>query len=494
MRIFRLNFFLLLIIFSGLFSFGCYKTDYYTGNDVNLRFSTDTLVFDTVFTTIGSATRILKIFNDLDRPIELSSVYLDKKELSKFKLNIDGLSSNEATYIEIGPKDSIYVFGEVTIDPDEPISVSPFVIEDQIVFEVNGNIHKVVLEAWGQNANYLPGKFGKGKAYLTTCDLGVQNWDDDKPYVIYGTLLVDSCTIHIPEGTKVYIHGGYAKSDSGQEYNDGQIYFLKHGKLNIEGSFENPVVFQTDRLEHKYDDISGLWSGLYFLDGSSGNTINHAILKNANIGLYLDSLVDLKMSYTKILHNISAGIYARHASLEAYNCLIADSGGYGLYLRYGGNYSLDYCTVANYNNQNEALYMGNYNCLDYLCTEFVLNPINANFNNCIFYGNDEDELFFEDASSGDNNEFFNYQFRNCLVTVDELLDSDPFRGFFDHCENCINGAGEESLFLDIDNYNFHLDTLSIAIDKALILPGIDDDLDGIKRDNLPDIGCFEFVL
>ena len=45
----------------------CYKTDYYDGSEVNLRFSVDTLVFDTVFTTVGSATRILKVYNDESR-------------------------------------------------------------------------------------------------------------------------------------------------------------------------------------------------------------------------------------------------------------------------------------------------------------------------------------------------------------------------------------------------------------------------------------------
>ena len=48
----------------GLVISSCRKDDYYTGSDVVLRFSVDTLTFDTVFTEVGSATRVLKVYND----------------------------------------------------------------------------------------------------------------------------------------------------------------------------------------------------------------------------------------------------------------------------------------------------------------------------------------------------------------------------------------------------------------------------------------------
>ena len=468
----------------------CYERDYYSGNDALLRFSSDTLVFDTVFTTIGSATRILKVYNDREEPVEISSIYVEDLD-SKFRINVNGVTGNSVDYVEVGAGDSIYIFGEVTVDPDEPLTSSPFVIEDRIIFELNGNKQDVLLEAWGQNANYIPGKQAKGKAYLTTCDFGEQVWDDDKPYVIYGTLLVDSCTIRIPEGTQIYVHGGYVRTESGSEYNDGQLYFLQHGKLIVEGSSENPVVFQTDRLEHEYDDISGLWSGIFFLNASTGNMISNAVLKNANIGIYLDSATQLDLSYTKVLHNISAGIYARQANLKASNCLIADSGGYGLFLRYGGNYQLDHCTVVNFNNQQEAMYLGNYQCLDPLCSSLDVYPVNASFRNCIFYGNGEDELFFEDAYP-DNPGLFQYNMEHCLIKAKDMLSEGDFTDLLDNCTNCLNGAGEEDLFLDMDNYNYRPDTNSIVINKGLIIPELIDDIEGNPRDTQPDIGCYEF--
>lgn len=470
----------------------CYERSYYTADDANLRFSTDTLLFDTVFTTVGSATRILKVYNDLDQAVQLDGIYLEKGSASKFRLNIDGIEGVESNLVEIGPQDSIYIFGEVTVDPDDPLESSPFVIEEKLIFDLNGTQQDILLEAWGQNANYIPGKFAKGKVYQTTCNMGEELWDDPRPYVLYGTLLIDSCTLRIPAGTEVFFHGGFVRSDGGQEYNDGQLYIMKHGKLLIEGTADAPVTFQTDRLEHQYDDISGLWSGLYFLDGSTGNNIEHAILKNANIGIFLDSACTLDISYSKILHNISAGIYARHATVNAVNCLIADSGAYGFVGRYGGSYKLDHCTIANYDNQQEAIYLGNYKCLDYLCSEVDLNPLFARFRNCILYGNGDDELFLEDATLGMQPELFDYYFDHCLVAVDELLDPTAQPDFFDFCNECLNGAGDEKLFYDPSNYNYTPDTLSIVIDKGFQIPGIMDDLYGELRDNNPDIGCFEF--
>jgi hypothetical protein len=480
-----------LLFFSVLFN-ACYKTSYYDGNDVKLRFSTDTLVFDTVFTTVGSATRILKVYNDLDKAIELNAVYLEEGEQSKFRLNIDGVPTALRESVEIAAGDSIYIFGEVTVDPNEPLDISPFVIYDQLVFEVNGNKQSVLLEAWGQNANYIPGKFARGKVYLSTCDFGTETWDDPKPYVVYGTLLIDSCTLVLPEGTQLYFHGGFVRTDNDLEYNDGQLYIMQHGKLLVEGSSEKPVIFQTDRLEHKYDDISGLWSGLYFLDGSSGNKIEYAILKNANIGIFLDSATTLDLSYTAILHNISAGIFAQSATLNAYNCLIADSGAYGLVGRFGGEYNMDHCTVANYDNQQEALYLGNYRCDDPSCSTASVLPLKARFRNCIFYGNGDDEVFLEDITEGDEPAYFEYNFENCLVAVDELLHPSLQPDFFENCLNCLDDAGEEPLFQNIYAYNFRPDTNAVIIDNGMFISSIADDLDGLPRDNRPDIGCYEF--
>ncbi len=479
---------ILIVIFLFLSS-GCYKEKYYEGSDVQLRFSTDTLTFDTVFTTVGSATRILKIYNDKDLAVNISKIKIENNNHNQFRLNIDGISANKAENVEIGPNDSIYIFAETNINPDDPISISPFVIEDNIVFETNGQTQKVLLEAWGQNANYITGK-GKGKHFLTTCAMGEIVWDDQKPYVLYGSLHIDSCTLVLPENTRLYIHGGIAKSPNDNFYYDGNLYFHKNGKLKTLGTTENPVIIQTDRLEQKYQDINALWSGIFFLPESRGSELNNTIIQNATIGLYLDSLASISLNNTIIYHIGAIGIYSNHAELNAVNCLIADIGGYNVVMDYGGKMNMNFCTIYN-NNKDDALVLKNYKCLDSDCFETIPYPLEANFTNCIIYGDNQDELLLSNATK-DIPDNFKYNFENCLFQVKDITKNNQFPHFFDNTSACINGAGDNNLFLDIEKYDYRPDTMAIVIDKGKYIPGINTDIDGLPRDSNPDIGCYEF--
>ena len=65
-------------LFIGLFinlTVGCEGVDDYSTNpDLRLDFSTDTLSFDTVFTTIGSATKHFKVYNPHNENLRIESV------------------------------------------------------------------------------------------------------------------------------------------------------------------------------------------------------------------------------------------------------------------------------------------------------------------------------------------------------------------------------------------------------------------------------------
>ena len=58
-----------------------------TGNNI-LSFSVDTLLFDTIFTTVGSATRHLKVYNTDNNDIMINNIFLNRGANSSFKLNI----------------------------------------------------------------------------------------------------------------------------------------------------------------------------------------------------------------------------------------------------------------------------------------------------------------------------------------------------------------------------------------------------------------------
>jgi hypothetical protein len=134
----QLKYSLLLSIIASFFFQACRKDDFITNSSAKVAFTTDTLRFDTVF----------KIKNPHQQPIKISKIYLAKGEQSYFNLNIDGVSGDSQENIEIPAQDSVYVFAEVTINPND--QNNPFVIDEELIVETNGNTQKVILEAWGQ--------------------------------------------------------------------------------------------------------------------------------------------------------------------------------------------------------------------------------------------------------------------------------------------------------------------------------------------------------
>ncbi len=497
MKSFAVGVFQFLSILAIIFIFcwtGCRKDlDFNTDPSAKLSFSVDTLFFDTVFTTQGSATRIIKIFNHDNKPVKISKVYLEKGSGSMFNLNVDGTPGKSVSNVEIEANDSIYVFAEVTINPNDPLTISPFVLDENLIFELNGNQQKVVLEAWGQNANYIPNNHNSNGVAITTCQLGNISWNDPKPYVIYGVLLIDSCTLNIPAGTKIYVHGGVAKNVNGT-YSDGFIYTLTFGKLNITGTKDNPVVIQGDRLEAEFKDVPAQWAGIRIGPSSKGNIIRYAVIKNSIVGVRADSNSQVKIYNTRIYNTSSSGLLGVHATMVAENCLMYNNGGNAFQAEFGGNYFLSYCTLASYNNDQSALSLNNVKCLDVLCADKLLYGLSADIKNCIITGSQNDEI---DLLNGSNNPSdFTLNLKNNVVRVKDLLKANQFPNFLtDICINCINTKPIDHLFKDVNKDNYKLDTLSVAEQKAIPVPTILKDIDDRDRDAvMPDIGSYEYYV
>ncbi|RME94227.1 MAG: hypothetical protein D6772_14955, partial [Bacteroidetes bacterium] len=152
-----------LIVILSLFAWSCDpEQEFVTGDAVDISFSLDTLRFDTVFTQLGSATRSVKIYNRSDKPVQLDEVYVEGTTGVEFRINVDGIPGGLVEDAIIWDNDSLWVFVEVKIDPDQPTSVSPFVVEDYLVVKTGSKERRLLLEAWGQNANYFPSRFNKG--------------------------------------------------------------------------------------------------------------------------------------------------------------------------------------------------------------------------------------------------------------------------------------------------------------------------------------------
>lgn len=461
----------------------CTKEKFLTGGDFKLRFSTDTVSFDTIFSSIGSTTKWLRVKNQNGSSVSVSKIYLAGGENSPFRININGTAAPQLNDVRISSGDSIYIFVEVTVNPTG--QNNPLVIQDSIIFDNGNSTQHVTLVAFGQDFHLLKGEV-----------LKTQHWQNDKPYLIYNSVLVDSLeTLTIDPGCRVYFHRGSS-------------LFVK-GTLNVQGTLDEPVKFLGDRLEHDYDDVPGQWGaysiladksklifgGIHFLKGSRDNVIDYAVIKNANKGIQIDSLSvsdnPMLILTNSVVENMALNcIDARTTEMKASNCIFANSGSYAVALRFGGNYEFDHCTVANYSTftiRNEPSVIVN-NYYVYNNTAYVFDLEKASFGNCIIYGSLDDELAIDQyAGSGAQ---FNYRFQNCLIktTSSDYQKDTNFSG------SIFNKNPE---FKDIQTNKYLPDSISPARnsgDKA-IASRFPNDLNGNSRlaDEGPDLGALEWV-
>ncbi|MDZ4708944.1 MAG: hypothetical protein SH818_11145 [Saprospiraceae bacterium] len=179
----------------------------------------------------------------------------------------------------------------------------------------------------------------------------------------------------------------------------------------------------------------------------------------------------------------------------AENCLFYSNGGHGIQFAFGGNYKVEYCTIASYGNDAEALSMNNAILRNPETRQVEVYPLFASINNCILFGSGQDELDLADLSNPKDPFKFQIGFNHCFIKSEELLKPDQYPKFFEQCPGCIRAKTTDTVFLDADKLDFRLDTNSVVNGKAKPLDNIPFDILGIKREtSLPDIGCFELKL
>src|ERR1035437_2657621 len=228
---------MLLALFSLLYS--CEKEKVNSSSDAVLRFSSSVITFDTLFTSIGSTTKNLRVINQSNENVIISSIKLAGGKESGFKLNINGEATNEATNIKIPARDSIYIFVEASLENNGKIN--PLVSEDSILFRINNIEQKVKLIAWGQDFNLIKSEV-----------INTSSWTNDKPYLVYNYAYVDSGQVlTIEPGTTIYFHGKAG-------------LFVK-GTLIVKGTLDEPVEFKGDQPESA--NILDQWNGIVLFSG-----------------------------------------------------------------------------------------------------------------------------------------------------------------------------------------------------------------------------------
>ena len=104
---------IILFLFVVLSLTACKKDFFSESGPGELQFSNDTIIFDTVFTTVGSTTHKLKVYNRNNNSVNISSINLaNLNSEGVYRINVDGVSGTHAENIKIAANDSIYIFVE----------------------------------------------------------------------------------------------------------------------------------------------------------------------------------------------------------------------------------------------------------------------------------------------------------------------------------------------------------------------------------------------
>ena len=441
-----------------------------------LRFSTDTLTFDTVFTQYASFTLGIKIFNPQNQRVKVSNVRMEKGNNSFFNLNVDGVAGKSVNDIDVAANDSFYVFATVNIDPTN--ENNPFIVEDRLIATLNGKEFSIPVFAYGQNVHYIVDSVINQNT----------TWVNDKPYVILHSAAVDAgATPTITAGCKKYMH------------QDSRLYVL--GKLLASGTKQDSIIFQGDRLDRAYfgyEGYPGEWGGIYFDSSSTGNVLDWVVIRNGgnNAGGGLPFALEvygqpgigtqLTMNNTIIENSIGYGILSFTGNIKAQNCLVHTTGAQALAILQGGTYSFDNCNFLNYGTDkvkhidanNPTVAVLNY--FDVSQTQRYVSDVSANFRNCILFGSLEEEVF----CNRDDNANYNVSFSNCILKAKEA-----FPAYVTLTNAKIN---DNPLFKDISKWDYHLAEGSPAIDEGISISPISNDLDDEPWSLPLDIGCYQF--
>jgi len=503
---------LVFLVFSiGFILVSSCRKDFSTNpSDGQLEFSKDTVYLDTIFSTIGSSTYHLKVYNRSDNAVTIPSIQLGNGDASGYRLNVDGIPGKYFENIDILAKDSIYIFIETTINYD---MVSDPLYVDELLFDTGANEQDVKLVTLVQDAHFLypnrengiietleidgetteiPGRF------LLDDELTFTN---EKPYVVYGYMMVgdtdnNAKTLTIEAGTRVHFH-----ANSGLIVNENSSLHIQ-GSLNIEGQPETEVIFEGDRLEPEYADVPGQWGLIWLRDGSLDHQLNYVTIKNSSVGLLVDGYTDvntpiLQIQNSQIYTSAQFGILARQTNILGKNLVINNSGFSSLAATQGGVYNFTHCTFANYWSGQRSLptvLVNNFYALDEN-TLVAVDLQKANFTNCIIAGRNNIELNLEKVDGAT----FNYQFTNNLLQFDDIQNSyadDPLYNFTDtnhYLNTILNG---DPNFRDTSLNDLIIGAESAGNEQAASIGTLQvpDDILGITRTNPADIGAYQHII
>ena len=453
--------------------------EYSTSTSHYLMFSTDTVSMDTAFSNIPTPTHDFWVYNKSGKSLRNINVALEKRGDTGFRVNVDGSylgaeSGYQLNDIEVRDGDSIRVFVELTSRTQN--SEDPKLVEDNLVFTLESGVkEKINLNAYSWDATRINGMEVSGNDTLAS----------NRPVIIYKGITVDEgATLHIMAGTTLYFH-----QDAG---------IMVKGTLLCEGTAENAVTLRGDRIDNMfsylpYDFTPGQWQGITLAKESTGNIIDHTDLHSAYNGIVCDSTgvenMKLSMNGTAIHNCQGYGLKTTYCRIEATNCQFSNTLGHCVDIT-GGTVTLNNCTLAQFypfsaDRGGAINFCNKYN-------ETPL-PLQLTVTNSLITGYADDVLFGTPNYDAE----FSYTFDHCMIRTPKVVTEDSIHFvdvIYEDVEDTTMYGQKHFRKMDTDNlrYDFRLDSVSAAIGKANPATASTVDRDGMKRDDMPDMGCYEW--
>lgn len=482
---FRIKLHILLIITSSLALIGCQPDILSDDPTAQLVFSQDSVLFDTVFTTMGSSTKRMMVYNP-----NKNAVLIDRVEMASghsFYINLDGENQLENLCdITLRGGDSLFLFIRAEIDPLK--SNSPVLVEDSIIFHINKKAQHIYLQAYGQNVEILQSKdrFIQKNAFT---------FNNKKPYLIYDTLVIAG-DLTIQQGAMLYMHTG------------AMIY--AYGNVTAHGTKDNPIIIRGDRTDMLFDSVpyrvaSGQWDGLYLMHPKDWPTPQYSLeyvdILSGAIGLYAyseetEQRPQLALSNARIHNHSVYGLVAQNVDAIVVNTEISNCASYCVYLA-GGKHDFIHNTIAAYYGFPYTTINIHSNMLaEDVAAVYINNlsknmaPTAASFYNCIITGARKNNVVVATPLT----EYYEGLFLGNYLRSDSLPEAFAQNNVYASDSDSVVFRNIHYLFREYRYYDFQLDSLSPARGVADSVVALRYPLDrlGYLRKSHPDAGCYEY--
>ena len=407
-----------------------------TGTGNRLSFSEDTIRFDTLFSTVPSATQTFWVRNESGDGIRIRTARLERSNQSGYRVNVDGTYLDPVgSDFEVREGDSILVFVEITTRENH--SPEPLLVEDNLIFTLESGVEQRV-------------------------NLRTYSWDAMKM-----TDLVVSRDTTIESTLPILVYGNGIRVEEGATLTlrNTDFYFHDGAGIEAKGVVEaEHCLFRGDRLDHMfdylpYDRVSGQWRGIRLQSSSGDNKFTDCEIRNAVDAIVCDSTT-LHL-FNTIVHNSSGeGLSARHSTVVVDYCQFTNTYGDCLGLQ-GCQATVQHSTLAQFYpfsaNRGYALHF--VNTKQYHMTLECLNTIVTGYADDVVMGVKADSTTTDLV----------YHFTDCLLRTPKKEDEEHIvRVIFETPKDSVQGK-QHFRTIDEDNlyYDFAIDSISPAFQNAI---------------------------